>query len=170
MSEVDAELNSYKIVFSPKVIQKINEWNKIADVRWLTAWNENARKHLAPALKLDDFPVGRTDEQSKVEAAIKTAKEVGPDGLVIWIDDDLKKWKEKNEAGVKDVGGRGHKESLDELAMIYDRPNTVLLSPLCGLTDEHLKFMDDVLQNPELTKGKCVTNLEPGDRKNCVVM
>lgn len=86
------------------MIKKINEWSNVADIRWLTTWDKSAQTHLAPALELLNFELGRIPEEkmSKVEAAILAGKKIGPDGLVIWIDDELKAWKERNEEFLMD--------------------------------------------------------------------
>jgi hypothetical protein len=152
---VETEVRGFDIQYSPTVIKKINEWNAIAEVRWLTTWDSKAQSMLAPALGLDEFPLGRIEETytGKTAAAINTAEEVGSDGLVIWIDDDLKKWKEGNDG-----------EEMSDRQIIFSRLNTVLLSPRYGLTPDQIKFIDDILADPALTKGKCVVNLEPGER------
>jgi hypothetical protein len=98
---VSTEVYGYSIQHSPTMIKKINEWNSIAEVRWLTTWESKAQSLLAPALGLDKFALRHKDTPNnpnnacidKTEAAINTAEEVGIDGLVIWIDGDLEMWK-----------------------------------------------------------------------------
>ena len=62
--KVITEVYGYSIGYSPTVIKKINEWNAIAEVRWLTSWDSKAQSLLAPALGLDKFPLGRVREVS----------------------------------------------------------------------------------------------------------
>jgi hypothetical protein len=142
-------VNGFRIVYSPTVVRKINEWNKIAEVRWLTAWNQKAVIHLSPALNFDTFRLaeGRESDEnnecklSKTESAMATAEEVGPDGCVIWIDDHIKSFMRSKES-------------------IFSRPNTVLLCPYYGLTKEHIAFVDSILADPELSRGKLLQNIE----------
>jgi hypothetical protein len=174
----DGKPMTYKIVYSPTVIQKINEWSKIAEVRWLTTWNARAITDLAPKLSLEAFKLAKGRDKNgndmikgilgKTESAIATAKEVGPDGCVIWIDDELKEWKEGNDKRVMQYV-KENKPPPPHDAGIFSRPNTVLLSPCLGLTKEHVAFMDSILADPELSKDKLVQKLEKGDRHGCVV-
>lgn len=60
-------------------------------------------------------------------------------------------------------------DALKRSELIFDRPNTVLLSPRVGLIMEHMDFMENILSNPNVTTGKCVTNFEEGVRP-CVIM
>lgn len=139
------------VSFSPTVVAAINRWSKTAEIRWLTAWNSRAITHLAPALGLNAFRLaeGRESDTSKcklekIESAIATAKEVGADGLVVWIDDDLRHWKK---------GWMKHKLH----PVMFSRPNTVLLSPTpAGLFKDDLEFMDKILEHPELSAGKVI--------------
>jgi len=135
-------VNGYKIQYSPTVVEKINKWNTVAEVRWLTTWNERAQSMLAPELKLDHFGLARDPALGlgKQQAAEKTAEEVGPDGLIIWIDDELSNW----------VKYYAHAE-------IYHRQNTVLVSPGDGLRPEHIDYIDKILKNPTMPRSltKC---------------
>ncbi len=165
---------NFQVTYSPTVIQKINEWNKIAEVRWLTSWNNRAITFMSPALGLEPFKLaeGRESndwdsvecEMDKTESAIATAKEVGPGRCVIWIDDELKLWKEFNSKRVL-LSDKFNKPPPIEDAEIFSRPNTVLLSPRYGLTKDHVTFVDNILTDPELSRGKLVLNLEEGARK-----
>lgn len=99
---------------------------------------------------------------AKAQSAMATAKEVGPDGCVIWIDDELKEWKKRNDGDVADFLER-KKPPADEDAGIFSRLNTVLLSRY-GLTKEHIAFVDSILASPELSRSKLVLNMEEGPR------
>jgi hypothetical protein len=170
----------YNILYSPAMVQRINAWNQVAEVRWLTTWDDSAKTNLAPALKLDSFENSRkSDNDCKITTAVLVGKEQGADGLVIWIDDDLKKWTENNENQMSDLTlddrespdlSPRQKEAVTHSAGIFDRPNTVLLSPCIGLTPQHIQLVDDLLRDHELSNGKVVRELEPGDRQGCVVM
>ena len=132
-------VNNFRINYSPAVIEKINRWNTVAEVRWLTTWDNRAQTMLAPELKLDQFDLARDPELrlSKTQAAQKTAEEVGPDRLIIWIDDELSDWARPNSC---------------EKSILSWRPNTVLVSPGDGLRPEHIDFIDKILENPELRR------------------
>eukprot|EP01032_Pedospumella_encystans_P024515 gene24515-27725_t len=132
-------VNDFRIKYSPAVIEKINRWNTVAEVRWLTTWDSRAQTMLAPELKLDKFDLARDPELglSKTQAAQKTAEEVGPDRLIIWIDDELSVWARPNGSGK---------------SILSWRSNTVLVSPGDGLRPEHIDFIDKILENPELRR------------------
>lgn len=53
-TKVDGDI---AVIYSPAVVNKINEWSTKAEIKWLTNWKENAKNKLAPALGLNDFPV-----------------------------------------------------------------------------------------------------------------
>lgn len=127
------------IQYSPTVVEKINSWNTVAEVRWLTWWDEKAPTMLAPALKLDKFPLARDPalDWSKLQTAESIAREVGRDHLMIWIDDELSVW-------------TAHDRIKRDIFCC--RKNTVLVSPKDGLRPEHLDFIDSILETPELTR------------------
>jgi len=132
-------VNGFQIQFSPTVVERINRWNSKAEVRWLTTWDEKAQNMLAPALKLDHFPLARDPYRcwGKLYTADKTAEEVGPDRLIIWIDDELTSWV---------------KYDRDHQNILCLRKNTVLVSPGDGLRPEHLDYIDKILESPGLTR------------------
>lgn len=80
------------IRYNPDVTGWIRELAAVAEVRWLTGWNERARTELGPALGLPVFQVqarspfrsGRADY--KIDVVLKHL-EAGR--RVIWIDDDI---------------------------------------------------------------------------------
>jgi hypothetical protein len=165
----------YDVLYSPAMVQKINAWHQVAEVRWLTTWNDCAKTNLAPALKLDSFENSRKSKDGKIETAILVGKEQGADGLVIWIDDDLKEWTERNDKEIASIESPISKLSPRQIfavthsPVIFDRPNTVLLSPSIGLTPQHVQLVDDLLRDHELSNGKVVREFEPRNR-GCVVM
>lgn len=128
----------YTIDYSPSMVKSINAWNKLAEIRWLTTWNEFALTSLTPALGFDQFKLGRTEAQNeeKATSATRIAKEVGDDTLIIWLDDDT------------------------NMGEFYERPNTLLLKPKWGLRPEHVKLVDDCLVKSDLWKGKVIKEFE----------
>jgi hypothetical protein len=123
-------------------VDKINSWNKVANVKWLTNWNNNPRDDLAPALGLDSFENARVDEvdtpAGKVRAAYSTATNLGDDGIVIWIDDQLSNLK----LWFSDYVDRNTNISY---CSIFERSNTFLVRASNGLTPEHVAFVDSIL-------------------------
>ena len=138
-------VNGFTIQYSPTVVERINKWNTIAEVRWLTTWNNRAQTMLAPELKLDHFALARDPDvyMGKLQAAEKTAEEVGPDGLIIWIDDELSDWVKRDERTMHRI--------------YHHRKNTVLVSPGDGLRPEHLDYVDKILESPNKSRSltKC---------------
>lgn len=85
----------WRIVYHPDVIDFINRIHRegLAEVRWLTTWEQDARRTLAPKVGLDAFPaydIPDTDspcgwwKADIVAATIETE-----DRPFIWTDDDL---------------------------------------------------------------------------------
>jgi hypothetical protein len=133
----------WDIRYSPTVVDKINSWNKVASVKWLTTWNNHARVDLAPALGLDSFENARLDkydrsEWGKVRSAYSTATNLGDDGIVIWIDDELSEFKKRFSNYVD-------RNSNISYYDIFQRPNTFLVKPDEGMTPEHVAFIDCIL-------------------------
>lgn len=64
-----------KFCYSPSVIKKINDWSTIAEIKWLTDWNERANTIIAHAVGLELFALGRNENAntSKVEAFLANA-------------------------------------------------------------------------------------------------
>jgi hypothetical protein len=130
------------ISYSPTVVDKINSWNKVASVKWLTTWNNDARDHLAPALGLDCFENARLDkydrsEWGKIESANSTAANLGDDGIMIWIDEELGRLRYRYSDYVL--------EDNTDYGAIFRRPNTFLVKPYDGMTPEHVAFVDSIL-------------------------
>jgi hypothetical protein len=159
----------FEILFSPSMVRKINEWNQVAEVRWLTSWNNLARTKLAPLLGLGDFPVSRDRRVlDKTAAAVANAEQLPPGTLLIWIDDELKKWKERHAETIEFVK-TGTLSTLQENAVskdsgIFDRPNTVLVSPCNGLTEAYCLMIDALLKDPESVRDEVFCAFECGIR------
>ena len=142
----------YGMTYSKEMVRSINAWNKVAEVQWLTSWCEAAQTSVAPALGLDHFGCARTykqqedlDEEDKAKTAMRIAKDVGDDTLIIWIDDYLADF----------VADRRGKELT-----IYKRPNTLLLSPPGLLTRANIELVNACLADPMMWRGKHL-------RENC---
>ncbi len=67
-----ADLMEWDIAFLT-VVDKINSWNKVANLKWLTYWNNDARDHLAPALGLHNFENTRLDDVDKSVGKVRSA-------------------------------------------------------------------------------------------------
>lgn len=174
-SERKPNVNGYNIDYSPSMVKLISSWNLKADVQWLTTWDDKANKYLAPALGLPEFPVAREakEELSKDKAFFKHA-EKDPERTIIWIDDELLSWKDESNREIDRPGVNGCKDEEEEeqrqtSIKVFRRPNTLYLSPKCGLTPAHCDLVQKVLDDPSFVKDKVVDELEPGDRGGCVV-
>ena len=64
--------------------------DKVAEIRWLTTWDNTARTNLARTLQLRDFQLARDPSRkiSKEVAALTIAKESSRP--IMWVDDDLR--------------------------------------------------------------------------------
>ncbi len=158
---------AFDVFYSPAMIQRINQWNKVAEIRWLTSWNDAANDSLAPAVGLDQFVFARDPKMSKLDYAVKTAEEVGSDTLVIWIDDELIFWKAEHEEALQHL----EKYEIETVEMIhtaekgiFNRKNTVFVSPRTGLTVSQVDLVDKLLSNPELCRDCVTCELEEGSR------
>ena len=86
----------WRIAFSREVIDFINRVNRegLAEVRWLTTWEQDAHRELAPAVGLDTFPA--YDDPQEIESPMSWWKgTIVVDELLdhgrpfIWTDDDI---------------------------------------------------------------------------------
>ena len=157
-----------RIVYSPTVIDAINRWSEVADIRWLTYWDIRAQTDLSPAVGLKHFELARPKgSDRRVDAdnddfkrripkevtARACGRESDPDRLIIWIDGDLSEWYyHDNKRNVE----KEDPDAIEAEKDIYNRPNTVLLSPYEGLSFYQVAFVDEILSNPSLSKDKCV--------------
>ncbi len=143
------------IAHSPAIIKKINSWSQFADCKMLTSWPEAKFNIMADKVKLKRFPVlpyVNNKSPGKVELARKVMNEIGPDTLLIHIDDHMWHWFNCYNLG---------NESKEDEAY-YERPNTLYLSPFCGLTHAQAQLVDEVLADENKWKGKKLLELEPG--------
>lgn len=132
--EVAAYGEIIDVRYSPSMIDSINKWKALAEIKWLTNWNEEARFSLAPALGLYSFKMARTSDhhETKIETANRIAQEVGDKTLIIWIDSEIESWND-----------------LPGMKKMYARPNTLLISPEWGLSPEEVNLVDECLQGLE---------------------
>lgn len=82
----------FAINWSPAVVDKLNHWSEsgMAEIRWLTMWDESAPEFLAPALGIRHFELARNplDGIEKNEAADRAAL-AEPGRPIVWIDDEV---------------------------------------------------------------------------------
>jgi len=150
-----------KYLSSPTVVSNINKWSSMAELIWLTSWEESARTELAPLLQIVDFPFSplatftEYGRLKKPQTALAHVLESHPSRLIIWVDDELGYFKNNR----KDY-------DVDDPAFdaLFNRPNTVFVSPFNGLCPEHVDLINDVLANPEVVQGKCIDKFYPGEQ------
>nr|QBK87138.1 MAG: hypothetical protein LCMAC201_00400 [Marseillevirus LCMAC201] len=122
------------VKFSPSIIERINQWASVAEIRWLTTWKHQAKYHLAPALGLFDFEVSK---DWKGEFANKLT-ETELSRPIVWIDDEL-----NDELYLK--------KPLECLKKrITDSNKLLIVSPSewVGLTHKEVDVVDDFLGLP----------------------
>jgi hypothetical protein len=139
------QLMGYKyIYYSPTIVDKINSWNKVANVKWLSYLNNDARDEIAPLIGLDRFENARFDKGDKsvpgqIRSAFSMATNLGDDGIVIWLDYRVRALKTHYSNYVD-------KSTNTNYGAIFQRPNTFLVKPLyAGMTTEHVAFVDSIL-------------------------
>ena len=85
-------VKGWNIGYSPAMVEKFNSFSRtgLAEIRWLTTWDETARTMLAPALGFDEFLLARDPEKEieKDQAAEKLARDY-PDRPIVWLDDEV---------------------------------------------------------------------------------
>lgn len=139
--------NRHRIVYSPTVVEKINQWSEVAEVMWLTSWGSRATDDLAPRLGLKAFPVLPFDRNrlfkntTKAGCAEQIAKTMGPGRLLIWLDDDFKLWLPITKPSPDDwqfTEGFVHEHIKKTCLHPEDdcrlRPNSLYISPWCAIT------------------------------------
>lgn len=126
-------VNWWNIRWSTEVVLKINYWGRnLADIRWLTSWDEKARLLLAPALGIDEFPLARDPSMWHKAHAADIVDQTYPGIPICWIDDELDSFLHDTD--------RGH---------FYweSRPNTLLIQPSekMGLQPDDLARIESFL-------------------------
>ena len=129
-------VKGWNIGYSPDMVEKFNSFSrtKLAEIRWLTTWDESARTMLAPALGFDEFLLARDPEKDigKAEAAEKLAQDY-PDRPIVWLDDEV-----------------GFYTKLTREFWIQRTAKTLLLQPdqMTGLTPKQLDIVETFLKFP----------------------
>lgn len=145
---------TWPITYSTIVVDFINEMSRkgLAEVRWLTTWEQDARLRFAPAVGLDEFP--SYDDPQEEESPMSWWKgQIVADELFsigrpfVWTDDDL------DEETIELFSG----EKVPLLLIAPDsRP---------GLTPEQLESIRAFLSGHELLAGSPDTrHLHPHDQ------
>jgi hypothetical protein len=64
---VKKQVLGWNIHYSEETVSIFNQWHdsQAAEIRWLTAWNENANEALAPALGLREFGLAPTRAEER---------------------------------------------------------------------------------------------------------
>lgn len=83
---------TWPIHYSPEVIEFINTVHRsgLAEIRWLTTWEQDARTSFAPAVGLDEFlAYDMYDGDGWWKAEIVAASVADEKRPIIWTDDDI---------------------------------------------------------------------------------
>lgn len=78
--------------YNPAMPGWIHELSMLAELRWLTSWNTEARTRLAPALGLPDFAVDEAKDFKHPRLDFKeaaVAHHLRAGRRVVWIDDEI---------------------------------------------------------------------------------
>ncbi len=91
-SLIRALVGMYFIDYCTTVVDKINLWSRssLAEIRWLTTWNERAQTMLSPVLKLDFFELARNPRDSALKIkglVVLRWFNFDPTRKLVWIDD-----------------------------------------------------------------------------------
>ena len=113
-------VDGWEIKWSTDVVSKINYWGKdIADIKWLTTWNEKARLFLSPALGIDEFPLARDPAIRSKGYAAWLVEQNNPGVPICWVDDEVYWFCVKPEDDGLQI----------ESSYWESRPNTLLIEP-----------------------------------------
>ena len=107
---------SWRVLWSPSVVQAVHGWLEVAEVQWLTTWGHEANDTLRDLLGLPELPVAGTDDgggapsRTAQAEALADVTPAAPDALtgtwwkldvargivaaqpgrrIAWLDDDL---------------------------------------------------------------------------------
>lgn len=132
----------FRIRVSPKVLDSVSSWMKegLAEVRWLTSWEELANVHLVAELGWPELEVaGRYEDSVKVDRKfsgdigwwkLEFAQAVYDTGVpVIWTDDDI-----------------AHAFDAMEWLATTDRDRMLAISPIAGLTPTNLDEIEEFIR------------------------
>lgn len=155
----DGTKKSFQVLYSPTVVKAINTWSEIAEVRWLSAWDDRANTYFAPAVGLEQFELARSSPETfKLDCFLQWHEE-NPDRVIIWIDDQISNFKCDNEHNPKYADA------------IFKRKNTILISPIRGLIGEHIVLIDKLLKDKKECIGKKIHKFSEGGHTEagCVI-
>jgi hypothetical protein len=155
----NTRVRGFSINYCPSVINTLNRWvySGLAEIRWLTTWDHHAQIKLAPELKLDYFPLGRTVKPLKENShdhivdkltAVIFCIEENPNRPIVWIDDEISMMLRYSPAG---------RENVIKLLSREDQKPFLAVSPEKALTPEHLIEIEAFFKNP--TKNNSVALL-----------
>jgi hypothetical protein len=133
----------YTINYSPTVVNTINRFHReaLAEVRWLTAWDDRAQTSLAPSLGFEHFELARGPRVSKGDAA-KAWHDLHPTRSIVWIDDELEDY------------------SREHADLWRNRPSTLFISPPCELIPKQLETVEEFLVQFKLVR-EAATGINP---------
>lgn len=82
------KVGGFWVFYSPTLIATLNAWSLtgLAEIRWLTSWDNNARTKLTPELGIELFDLARDPALmlEKDEAAFENIKSTARP--LVWID------------------------------------------------------------------------------------
>lgn len=151
----------WRIVYSPEVVDFINLANRegFAEVRWLTTWEQDAHRSLAPKVGLEIFPaydIPDDDSPSGWWKADVVAASIEEEGRpFVWTDDDLE---------------------IDDVDFLRDRDQRSALPiatvPAVGLSRDDLSRITAFLieHRTELIIDGYVPNLTRKQVKDCMLV
>ena len=101
------------VSYSPSIIEAINRWDSsnMAEIRWLTSWNETAQDSFASTLGLNYFALARDNTLaqersfcfpviSKDKAAFDCLSHT-PTRRLVWIDDEVNDYAKLNKFKIR---------------------------------------------------------------------
>ena len=110
---VEVYVKNFAVSYSPLIIEAINRWDStnMAEIRWLTSWNETAQDEFAPAVGLNYFALARDNTHaqarsfcfpviSKAKAACDCLSQT-PTRRLVWIDDEVNVYAKENNFKIR---------------------------------------------------------------------
>jgi hypothetical protein len=135
MDEMEVAVNcggdSYRSIrYSPTVVAALNQIFEtgLAEIRWLTYWNQEAQEYLAPQLGLRHFEMGNDLRYTDKGPAAKEWAILHPERPIVWIDDEISM------------------HSFCDSEFWATRPKTMLIAPKDHLSSEHLGTLTEFLR------------------------
>ena len=131
---IEVRICYFTIKYSPSIIEAINRWDlsNMAEIRWLTSWNECAQSSFAPTVGLNYFALARDNTNAQAvslcfpviskDMAAVDCLSLTPTRRLVWIDDAVDHFAEKNDFNI--------------------RPNTLLVH--CNTSQGHRLTQTDI--------------------------